>query len=153
MIKMTMWFLATVMVLIALLGVYELATRPSDHMKRVEAVTRETNARIAKDQAAQERKWAAAPKAPAKKIPDTQQVFDQVCASLRLAGATTCDLHAKLWSSSYIDATFPGSFMAAKAACDRAAQISRAPDGPFLGWQLKMFSPLGDDRPIAVCTL
>gem|GEM_PF-4567213 len=61
---MTMWFLVTVMVLIALLGVYELATRPSDHMKRVEAVTRETNARIAKDQAAQERKWAAAAKTP-----------------------------------------------------------------------------------------
>ena len=152
--KMTMWFFAAFVVLIALLGVYELATAPGRaHKQRVEAVTREANARIAKDQAAQERKWAAAPKAPSKKMPDIEQVFDQVCASLRLAGSTTCNLHVKLWSSSYIDATFPGSLSAARVACATAAQAARTPERPLLGWQIKMFSPMGNDRPITVCTL
>jgi len=149
-----MWFLAAVVVLIALLGVYELATAPSRaHMKRIETVTREANARIAREQAAQERRWAAAEKTPTQKMPDTQQVFDQVCARLRLAGATSCDLHVNLWSNSYVDATFPGSLSAARVACATAAQAARTPERPLLGWQIKMFSPLGSDRPITVCTL
>lgn len=149
-----MWFLAIVFGLLFVTGLYEMATSGRrEHAARVEAVTNSANARIAKDQAAQERQWSAPPKAPPKKLADTDKVFAQVCASLRFSGAVSCDLHSKLWSRSYIDATFPGSFLAAGAACERAAQLARAPDRAFPGWQLKLFSPLGSDRPIAVCDL
>lgn len=154
MIKMTMWFLAAGVAALMLLGVYEMATAPSRaHMKRVEAVTRDANARIAKDRAAQERQWSAPPKTPPTKMPDIEKVFGQVCASLRFSGAVSCDMHSKIFSTSYIDATFPGGLLAAQAACERAAQIARAPVRAFAGWQLKLFSPFGNDRPMAVCIL
>lgn len=151
---MTMWIFGAGFAALMILGLYELATAPGRaHMKRVDAVTRAANERIAIDRAAQERQWAAPPKAQPAPMPDIEKVFNQVCASLRFSGAISCDMHVKIFSTSYIDATFPGGLLSAQAACERAAQIARAPVRAFAGWQLKLFSPFGNDRPMAICIL
>ena len=165
MAKMTMraWFLAGLVALAAAYGVYQLATASRRaHQARLDAVTRAADARIAADRAAQARTWAAPPKpaAQAKPVkppkpqgPDVAEMADALCRTLRRAGASTCEWHFKFWSSSYIDATWAIDPKQARMQCVLAVSPYRTPDRPLAGWQLKLFSPLGSGRPMAVCDL
>ena len=78
-----------------------------------------------------------------------------ICVLLKLSGATTCDVNVNVFSASFIDATIPTDPKDARMTCLLVANQTRQPDSPFVGrgWQLKIFSPFGKDRPIAACTL
>lgn len=99
------------------------------------------------------------PKAPAREPPKKERdIVNEayaICVLLKMNGATTCDVNVNVFSSSFIDATLPTSPQNAQMACLNIASQTRQPDSPFVGrgWQLKIFSPYGKDRPIAACTL
>ena len=100
-------------------------------------------------------KPAGKPTQPAKER-DIIGESNGICALLRAAGATTCDVNVNVFSPSYIDATLPASPNDARMMCLTIANITRQPGSPFVGrgWRLKLFSPLGSGtRPIAECTL
>lgn len=148
------WFLAGIFALGAVSGVYQLATaNRRAHQEQIEQATHRADARIAKDQAAQERRWAAADQPAKPKRPDPVDAAYALCAKLRQAGASTCTPHFNVWSSSYIDATVPMQMPAAQWFCQAAAGMVATPERPLAGLQLKVFSPLGSERPMAVCDL
>lgn len=79
-----------------------------------------------------------------------------ICALLKVAGVTTCDVKVNVFSGSFIDATAATTPTDAQAACNKIAQLTHQGDSPFVGqgWLLKIFSPLGaGTRPIAQCEL
>jgi hypothetical protein len=71
------------------------------------------------------------------------------------AGAVTCKIEVNIFSPSFIDATVVTTPKDAQAACLGIANMTRQAGSPFRGrgWELKMFSPYSDKRPIAVCNL
>lgn len=79
-----------------------------------------------------------------------------ICALLRMAGATTCEVNVNVFSPSYIDATLPTNPRDAMMTCLTVANQTRQPGSPFVGrgWRLKLFSPMGSGaRPMAECIL
>lgn len=91
---------------------------------------------------------AAAPK-------QERNIIDEafaICYLMRKGGATTCDVKAR---DSHIDATMPTTPSDANGVCTVVSTETRKPGSPFIGrdWQLKIFSPYGQDRPIAACAL
>lgn len=151
------WFLVTLAALAGAYGVYQLATADRRaHQARIDAVTRAADARIAQDRAAQARAWAAPPR-PVKQarppVPNAGDLAQALCSRLRAAGASTCDWRFKFWSASFVDATWAVDPQQARAVCLAAARPYRTPDRPMAGWQLRLYSPLGSGRPMAVCEL
>lgn len=92
---------------------------------------------------------------PPKKERDIIQEANAICVLLKANGATTCDVNVNIFSASFIDATVPTTPQHARMVCLHVANETREPGSPFVGrgWQLKIFSPFGNNRPIAVCTL
>ena len=79
-----------------------------------------------------------------------------ICALLRIAGASTCEVNVNVFSPSYIDATLPTNPHDARMACLTVANQTRQPGSPFVGqgWRLKLFSHMGSGtRPMAECVL
>lgn len=148
------WFLVGCTVLAGSSGVYQLATaNRRAHMEQVAQAMQRADVRIAKDQAAQDRRLAQAAKPVAPKAPNAVDVAFELCAKLRQAGASTCVPHFNFWSSSYIDATVPMNPQAASLLCQAAAAVAANPVRVLAGLQLKLFSPFGAERPMVVCDL
>ncbi len=97
----------------------------------------------------------APPKEPPKKERDIVNEAYAICVLLKVSGATTCDVNVNVFSASVIDATIPTTPQNAQMTCLTIASETRQPNSPFVGrgWQLKIFSPYGNNRPIAVCSL
>lgn len=92
---------------------------------------------------------------PPKKERDIVEEAYGICKLLKMSGATTCDVNVNIFSASFIDATIPTTPKDARMTCLLVANQTRKPGSPFVGrgWQLKIFSPYGQNRPIATCTL
>lgn len=141
----------------AMAGVYQYQAKQEAKRAEIAAKAERNNqARIAREQAASAKQEAnkstqvQPAESGAKNIGD---VAADLCVLLRSAGATTCDVNFNVLSASYIDATMPISPAQASLVCAQVAQLTRVPNRPFTGWSLKLFSPLGQSRPMAVCAL
>ena len=98
-------------------------------------------------------------KAPPSEAPkDALDILNEangICAKLRLGGATTCEIDLNIFSASVIDVTLATNPTDALMTCLLVANQTRRPNSPFAGrgWQMKIFSPYGNSRPIAACSL
>jgi len=131
-------------------------TQDAKHQAAIERQTQDTNQRLAR-QAEAKRAHAArqAAQAPGQQR-DPVQHIEALCNRIQAAGASTCTFHGGLFSDPYLDVTFAGSAIEARALCLAAVARSRQSEPLFSGrrWQMKVFSPQGDGtRPLVTCNL
>ena len=152
-------FLIVLMAMGAVSAVFNYqAKKEAERLEKIAAIERAANEKIERQRVIAARREASEVERRNKpQVAERNIVEDAytMCAVLRSGGATTCDVKTSVWSGSFIDATVAVSPQQAAAICRQVALLTGKAGSPFIGaaWDLKLFSPLGSDRPMAVCKL